>query len=208
MITQELLQKYPALKPAEKDLARAARALCAAFSRGRKLLLCGNGGSAADCEHISGELLKRFVRPRPLAPAVKKALVRLYRREGRCLAGKLEQGLPALPLPSLTSLATAFANDVGPAFAFAQLVNALGKKGDVLLAISTSGNAKNVAAAVQTARAKGLVTIGLTGRHGGRLKTLCDIVIRVPGRATPEIQELHVPLYHALCRMVEEKIFR
>ncbi len=201
-----LLSSYPALAACRDEIAAAREVLVKAYGHGSKLLLCGNGGSAADCEHIAGELLKGFEQSRPLTREMRE-LFSAQGEEGRMLAEKLQQGLPAISLVGYVSLTTAFANDVDPQLVFAQLVNALGKSGDVLLAISTSGEAKNVIFAARTARALGLVTIGMTGRDGGRLDTLCDVCIRVPADGAPAAQELHVPVYHYLCRALEARFF-
>ena len=201
-----LVARHPALAGCRADIAAACDALAGAYEEGRKLLLCGNGGSAADCEHIAGELLKGFERRRPLSEEVRGRLA-AQGREGEMLAGKLQQALPAISLCGHPSFATAFANDVAPALVFAQLVAALGSAGDVLLAISTSGAAANVMHAARAARALGLGTIGLSGRGGGGLGALCDVLIDVPGESTAEVQELHVPVYHYLCRAVEAQFF-
>jgi D-sedoheptulose 7-phosphate isomerase len=187
----------PALRPVRADLLRARGLLIAAFRRGGKLLLCGNGGSASDCEHIAGELLKSFAYTRPLDGRFARRL------KDTALRRKLERGFPAIPLVSFSAFLTAFGNDVDPEFAFAQLVNVLGRPGDVLLAISTSGNSRNVLYAAKTARARRVAVIGLTGRRGGKLKGLSDVAIRVPADRTPDVQELHLPCYHFLCTEVE-----
>lgn len=196
----ELLARYPALAPCSAELMRTYEALLAAFRSGHKLLLCGNGGSASDCDHIAGEMLKGFGSRRPLAPADVEKL-------GAPLASQLQGSLPTLSLPSFSGLFTAWANDCDPAYVYAQLVHGLGKPGDVLLAISTSGNAKNVGHAVEVARASGLVVIGLTGATGGRLAERAHVAIRVPASETFKIQEFHLPVYHALCLAVEEAMF-
>ncbi|MFP6899379.1 MAG: SIS domain-containing protein, partial [Opitutales bacterium] len=167
---------------------------------GNKLLLCGNGGSCSDCEHIAGELMKSFASERPLDPELAEKL-------GPELATNLHGSLPAIPLPSFTSFHTAFANDDHPEYAFAQQVLGLGKPRDVLLAISTSGNSSNVLHAAKTAKATGLQVIGLTGEDGGQLSPLCDVAVRVPAREVARVQELHLPVYHTLCQMIEEAIF-
>lgn len=195
-----LLTRRPELAECRPDIEKAFQALEASFRRGGKLLLCGNGGSAADCEHWSGELLKGFASKRPLPARFRDALPPQ-------LFENLQGGLPAIPLPSFVSLNTAFANDVSTDLAFAQLVWALGSPGDVLVAISTSGNAANVCSAVEAAKAKEIVTIGMTGRGGGRLSTLVDIAIRVPADIVYEIQEGHEAIYHCLCLMIEDAMF-
>jgi len=205
-LLDELVAKYPALAGCRDEIAGAGERLIAAYEAGGKLLLCGNGGSAADCEHICGELLKGFERRRPLAEEVRGRLA-AEGREGELLAERLQRALPAISLCGHASFATAFANDAEPTLVFAQLVAALGGAGDVLLAISTSGASANVVQAARAARALGLATIGLSGRGGGGLGGLCDVLIDVPGESTAEIQELHVPVYHHLCRTVERHFF-
>ncbi len=196
----ELIARYPALAPCEAELLRAYEALVALFRSGNKLLLCGNGGSASDCDHIAGEMLKGFGQKRPL-PAADRA------RLGEPLAAHLQGSLPTLSLPSFSGLFTAWANDCDPEYVYAQLVHGFGKPGDVLLAISTSGNARNVAHAVEVARASGLTVIGLTGATGGTLAQRAHLAIRVPATETFKIQEYHLPVYHALCLAVEETMF-
>jgi D-sedoheptulose 7-phosphate isomerase len=164
------------------------------------VLLCGNGGSAADCEHIAGELVKRFSRPRPLSEELRKKL-------GPDLSKNLHGALPALSLPSMVGFTTAFVNDDTPEYAFAQQVIAFGKPGDILLGISTSGNSKNIVHAINTANSLDLHTIGLTGQSGGKLSSICDIAIQVPATEVPRVQELHLPVYHTLCQVVEDTLF-
>lgn len=197
---RQLIERYPQLEPLLPDLLAAFAAIAASYAAGGQLLLCGNGGSAADADHISGELLKGFGQKRPLGPGEVAAY-------GPALAGKLQGALPALPLTVFHALLTAWANDCDPAYAYAQLVHGLGRRGDVLLAISTSGNAHNVRHAATVARAKGLVVVGLTGASGGALRELCDHCLRVPETETFKIQELHLPIYHALCLALEEHFF-
>jgi D-sedoheptulose 7-phosphate isomerase len=201
-----LIAKHPGLDRCKNEIAKAREALIAAYEEGHKLLLCGNGGSAADCEHIAGELLKGFERPRPVSAELRARLAE-QGREGEDLAAKLHGALPAIPLTGYTSFSSAWGNDVDPEVTFAQLVHALGQAGDALLAISTSGAARSVTLAARAARAEGLTTIGLSGGDGGTLAPLCDVCILVPGGATAEIQELHLPVYHYLCRAVEAHFF-
>lgn len=197
---EQLCHRYPALKPCADSIHESSQLLVDTFRSGNKLLLCGNGGSAADCEHISGELIKRFNNPRLLTPE-------LTGRLGPELARNLHGGLPALSLPSMVGFHTAFANDDNPSYAFAQQVLAFGKSGDLLLAISTSGNSQNLLHAVNTAKAMGVKTLALTGNAGGKLAPLCDRVILAPAHKTSDIQELHLPIYHALCTVVENRLF-
>ena len=195
-----LCQRLPSLENCQDSIQQATDLLIQSFQQGNKLLLCGNGGSAADCEHIAGELIKRFSAPRPLPSELSDLL-------GAELAQNLHGGLPALSLPSMIGFHTAFANDDDPAYAFAQQVIAFGKTGDVLLAISTSGNSQNLIHAVHTAKVLGLKTIALTGENGGKLAPLCDLAILAPASDTPRVQELHLPIYHSICTVVENTLF-
>lgn len=206
MFITSLVQARPELKSLEKVIRRTSDAITFAFARRRKLLLCGNGGSAADAEHISTEFLKGFMSKRPLSKARKADIVRRYGKQGRFVADRLQEGYAALPLVCFSSLITAFANDVAPELAFAQMVNATGEKGDVFFGISTSGEADNVIYAAMTAKARGLKTVALTGKGGGRLGKMCDIVIIAPGEDTPGVQEYHLPIYHAICKDVEARL--
>ncbi|MDR0902583.1 MAG: SIS domain-containing protein [Opitutaceae bacterium] len=195
-----LFTRRPELEACREQILQARDALLACYRAGGKLLLCGNGGSASDCDHISGELLKGFMSRRTLTAAESEGL-------SPELAGKLQRGLPAIPLSNFPALGTAFTNDVDPLLIYAQLVNALGRPGDVLIGISTSGNAKNVRAAAEVARARKLPVIALTGRAGGALRQLADICVNVPADETYLIQELHLPVYHYLCQAVEAELF-
>ncbi|CAM3694201.1 SIS domain-containing protein [Cohnella lubricantis] len=203
----KLVSKYPELEVCLTDIQFAFEKLRDSFNGGGKLLLCGNGGSAADCEHIVGELMKGFMSRRELPDNDCNKLEALFPGEGHLIAEQLQGALPAISLVGATSFWSAYANDMNPEFIFAQQVYGLGRGSDVLLGISTSGNAKNVIRAIQVAKAKGLVTIGLTGRGGGKMASLCDVVIRVPSDSTPDIQERHLPIYHALCILLEEAFF-
>lgn len=196
----ELLSRHPALAPCSHDISRAIDALVGCYRSGGKVLLCGNGGSASDCDHIAGEMLKGFCQKRPLSGPARERL-------GEELAGQLQGSLPTLSLPSFSGLFTAWANDCDPEYVYAQLVHGLGKPGDILIAISTSGNAKNVRHAVEVARRSGVIVIGLTGEIGGALAPLADIAIRVPETETFKIQELHLPVYHTICLAVEAEMF-
>jgi len=197
---QSLIQRYPDLEACLPDIQRAYELLATAFQNGGKLLLCGNGGSAADADHWAGELLKGFEHPRPLSPEARQGLPPE-------MAARLQWAFPAIPLTAFPAFTTAFSNDVEPEYIFAQLVLALGRPGDVLAALSTSGNSSNVCRAAEVARAKGLKVLGLTGEGGGRLADLCDLCIRVPASRTLEIQELHLPVYHTLCLLIEDEFF-
>lgn len=195
----ELFARYPQLAACEDAIRSAAAILVAAYRADGKVLVCGNGGSAADAEHIVGELMKKFRKPRKLDRAVAERLP-------AALAAKLEGALPAVSLVSMSGLLTAFANDVAWETAFAQQVYGLGRSGDVLIALSTSGNSSNCVAAAEVARAKDLKVIALTGAAGGRLAALADAAIRVPETETFKVQELHLPVYHALCAHVEDQL--
>ena len=201
-----LATRQPALAEVVADLARAFRELARCFRAGGTLFLCGNGGSMADALHISGELLKSYARRRPLPDRLRARLA--SQPDGELLARNLEPGLRAVVLGVNPSLTSAVANDMPDRDVnLAQELLALARPGDVLLGISTSGNARNVIYAAQTARALGLTVIALTGESGGRLADLADIAIRVPARRTDRVQELHVHCYHALCEMLEAEFF-
>lgn len=202
-----LLTRYPVLAPLAEALALAERMLLRTARAGCKILVCGNGGSAADAEHIVGELMKGFRLSRPLTPVQRQALSDAFPEEGPALADSLQQAVPAVSLVAGVSLPTAFANDVGAVNVFAQQTLGLGRPGDLLWAISTSGNSPNVLAALRVARAFGLSTLGLTGPGGGRMAGLCDVLLAVPGDSTAAIQELHLPVYHALCAALEQALF-
>lgn len=183
----------------ECDIRSATELLIETFSNGGKLLLAGNGGSASDCDHIAGELIKAFAKPRRISAADRELL-------GDNLADKLQGGLPAIPLTQLAGFNTAWANDCDPLYVYAQGVWALGKRDDAFLAISTSGNSKNVLLAVDVARRKGLKVIGLTS-GGGYLAEMADIAICAPADKVHLIQEYHLPIYHAICAAVEDALF-
>ncbi len=204
---EQLIEKYAELSACQPEIWRAFEILRDCFAAGGKLLVCGNGGSAADAEHIVGELMKGYLLPRPLPPAARQALLAASPQNGAYLADQLQGALPALSLVSQSALISAFANDVNPELIFAQQVLGYGKAGDALLGLSTSGNAPNVIAALQVGRALGLRTLGLTGPTGGKMLALCEATIRAPGESTPAIQERHLPIYHTLCAMLEQAFF-
>ena len=197
---EEMLSKHPCLKTCRRDIAVAFDSLLDSFRAGGKVLVCGNGGSAADAEHICGELLKRFKRCR----AVPNDVAAKLRPE---LAAKLEGALPAVSLVSMSGIITAFANDVSWETAFAQQVLGLAKPGDVLIALSTSGNSANCVAAAEVMKAVGGKSIAFTGANESRLSQVCDVTIRVPETETYKVQELHLPVYHALCAAIEGEMF-
>ena len=197
---EELFERYPRLEQCGDQVSAAFDVLANAFRGGGKVLVCGNGGSAADAEHICGELLKKFKKHRDVPAEVATKL----RPE---LAAKLEGALPAISLVSMSGILTAFANDVSWETAFAQQVLALAKPGDVLIALSTSGNSANCVAAAEVMKAVGGKTIAFTGANESRLSEVCDVSIRVPETETYKVQELHLPIYHALCAAIEEELF-
>ena len=200
-----LLERYPALLAVREPLSTACDLLEVCFRTGGKLLLCGNGGSACDCEHIAGELMKSFVLPRRLDDAGAEALAACG--DDGTLANGLQSGLPCLVLNGLPGLSSAFANDAEPALTFAQQAWVYARPGDVLLGITTSGNSRNVVLAAQAAKARGAKVIGLTGAKLGRLAPLCDALINVPDTESYRVQELHLPVYHAICLELEERFF-
>lgn len=194
---QNLISSYPALAVCETDIRLAAKHLEHSFENGGRLYLCGNGGSASDALHIVGELGKSFVLPRSLDAD-------FTARVSPEIATHLQGALPAFALVENSALSTAYANDVDTDYVFAQQVYAYARKNDCVLGITTSGNSQNILRAMEVARGRGAVTLGLTGRDGGKVKALCDACIVVPEQETYKIQELHLPVYHALCLMVEE----
>lgn len=207
IILNELVERYPVLKTVRPEIEAAYGILESCYEGTGKLLAAGNGGSAADSEHIVGELMKGFVKRRPVQEPFAAALMDADPVRGRELAEKLQGGLPAIALTGHMALSSAFANDVDPKLIYAQQVNGYGKAGDVFLGISTSGNAENIIYAAVTAKARGMKVIGLTGKDGGKLAGICDVAIVVPAGETFKIQELHLPVYHALCLMLEERFY-
>ena len=206
-VFRRLLDRYPDLESCASEITAAGKMLVNAAKEGNKILLCGNGGSAADADHIAGELVKSFCKKRPIEKILADKLQDLDGESGALLAEKLQGGIPALSLTFHNALSTAFANDVDPDLIFAQQCQVYGKPKDVFWGISTSGNAKNVYYAALTAKAAGLEVLGLTGKSGGKLKSLCDVCICVPRDETYEAQELHLPVYHALCLYVEDSLW-
>ena len=202
-----LVERYPSLENAKEDIVAAYLLLEESYKNGGKLLVAGNGGSAADAEHIVGELMKGFKMPRKPEADFAEKLVAENRELGAVLAEKLQGALPAIALDGHPALSTAYMNDCEPLLCFAQQVNGYGKEGDVFLGISTSGNSKNVLYAATTAHAKGMKVIGLTGAKDSRLKDMSDVCIKAPQTETYMIQELHLPIYHCLCLMLEDKFF-
>ena len=205
---KELIERYPALAVCEKDIRAAASAIIDSYKAGGKLIVAGNGGSAADSDHITGELLKSFVKKRKPDQKFLDALSAIDSDTGSYLSDKLQGSLPAIALTNNSALMTASLNDVDGNVLFAQQVMGFGKKGDVFLGISTSGNSKDVIYALAVAKALGVKTVALTGKTGGKCKELADISIVVPENETFKIQELHLPVYHALCLTIEEYFWK
>ncbi len=202
-----LIRRLPQIHPCRRSIIDSFTMIVNCYRRNGKLLVCGNGGSAADAEHIVGELMKEFRLKRRIPDEDKQKLMERIPEHGDEIASGLQLALPAISLVSQTSLLTAFANDVNTSMAFAQQVYGYGREGDVLIAISTSGNSDNILNAVRVAHAFGIHVIGLTGETGGLLRPLCDVAICVPEKKTFLVQELHVPVYHTLCAMIEEEFY-
>jgi phosphoheptose isomerase len=206
-LSEQFHQRHADLRGCRESIEAALNILVDAFRSGNKVLICGNGGSAADAEHIVGELMKGFRMPRLLSGRPVRELTERFPEEGALLAGKLQGALPAISLVSQSSLCSAISNDSGAEMVFAQQVYGYGAGGDVLLALSTSGRAKNVLYAAITARAFGLKRIGLTGSNESPLSELCDVTIRVPAEDTAEVQEYHTKVYHHICAVLEAEFF-
>lgn len=204
----QLIERYPVLASVENEIRTAYQVLERAYTNHKKLLVGGNGGSCADAEHIVGELMKGFVKKREIPKTMQERLLGLDQELGKQLANGLQSSLRAIAITGHAGLSTAFANDVDPEMTYAQQVNGYGDEGDVLLAISTSGNAKNLIYAALTARAKDMPVILLSGKDGGKLRAIADVSIVVPNQETYQIQELHLPIYHALCLQLEDKFFK
>lgn len=202
-----LINRYPQLKSVENDIIEGYLILEQCFEKNNKLLVAGNGGSAADSEHIVGELMKSFTKERKLNKDIKEKLISINEEYGTVLANTLQMGLPTIALDSHSSLITAYINDCNPLLCFAQQVNGYGNQNDAFLAISTSGNSENIIYAVITAKAKGLKIVGLTGKKESKLSHYADVCIKVPETETYMAQELHLPIYHCWCLMLEDHFF-
>ncbi len=202
-----LLKRYPQLEECKKDIIKGYLLLEKCYKDGGKLLVAGNGGSAADSEHIVGELMKRFKKPRHVETAYSEKLKLIDPERGKKLSENLERSLTAISLVTHEALTTAYINDVDGSGVFAQLLYGFGRMGDVFLGISTSGNSENIINATVVARASGIKIVGLTGANGGELANVADVVIRVPEIETYMIQELHLPIYHCWCLMLEDKFY-
>ena len=202
-----LVERYPVLEKVKGDILKAYEMMRDCYEQGGKVLVAGNGGSCADSEHIVGELMKGFVKRRPVSEEFAAALRQADEELGEKLASSLQGGLPAIALTGHPGLSTAFLNDVDGSMIYAQQLYGYGKKGDVFLGISTSGNSENIRYALTAAKAMGIGTIGLTGKNGRKMAGMCDCTIIAPSMETYQIQELHLPIYHALCLMLEEHFY-
>lgn len=207
IISYDFFEKYPELKQIEVHIKQAINVIYQAFKNGNKVLICGNGGSAADSEHIVAELMKDFLIKRPLRRDIFEKIHKLYPLESSSIIDKLQESLPAISLTSQTSFITAYSNDVSFDMVFAQQVYGYGKKGDVLIGITTSGNSKNVINSFLVANALNITTISFTGDLVGRIDEISDVLIKVPYNATKDIQEKHLPIYHEICKSVEKLMF-
>ena len=206
-ILNRMLENYPKLESCRAEIVKATEAMILCYQNKGKLLVCGNGGSAADSEHIVGELMKEFALPRKLSEDTKNEFREMFGEKAEYLCDNLQYALPAISLVSETALSTAYSNDNAADLYFAQQVWGHGQPVDVLLGITTSGNSSNVIHAVEVAQYKKMTTIALTGRSGGNIKDMADITIVVPEKETFRIQEYHLPIYHALCAAVENEFF-
>ncbi len=202
----ELISRYPKLENIKTDINAAMELMLKTVKSGNKILLCGNGGSSADCDHIVGELMKGFLSKRPVKGEFSKVLDELYPDEAQYFSENLQGAIPAISLTSQTALLSAFANDVSPDMVYAQLVYGYGNRGDLLIGISTSGNSRNVVNASKIAKAKGLFTLALTGANDCDLD-MCDVTVKVPETQTFKVQEYHLPIYHYLCAAIEKEIY-
>ncbi len=207
MFINDLIYRHPLLESSRDQIKEGADLLIESAKQGGKFLFCGNGGSSADADHIVGELMKGFIHKRPLPEKQKTALIEAGGETGEYMANLLQEAIPAVSLSAHTALTTAFLNDVDSSLIFAQQVSGLGKSGDLFWGLSTSGNAKNVAAAAIAAKAKGLKTLAMTGERESMLSEICDVCIRVKEKETYKIQELHLPVYHTLCMILEDYLF-
>lgn len=202
-----LIERYPVLEACKEDIISGYELLEECYTNGGKLLIAGNGGSAADAEHIAGELMKRFKTPRPIPNELKERLIEIDPVRGENLSKNLERPLMAIPLVAHEALTTAYINDVDGLGVFAQQLYGFGKKNDVFLGISTSGSSQNVMSATVVARALGIKVLGLTGELGGELNMVSNVCVKVPETETYRIQELHLPVYHCWCLMLEDHFF-
>ncbi len=203
----DLFKRYPQLKACEEDILKARQMMLSTYRADGKILVCGNGGSAADSDHIVGELMKGFLLKRRMDHDTAKKFTDILGDSADSFIENLQCSIPAISLPSQSAVLSAYANDVDPSLVYAQLVFGYAKKNDLLIALSTSGNSKNVLAAVQVAKVLGIQAFALTGAAGGKISELCDCTIRVPETETFKVQELHLPVYHYLCEAIEHNLF-
>lgn len=202
-----LMKRYPVLEACKEEIIGGYELMEERYKNGGKLLIAGNGGSAADSEHIAGELMKRFKIPRSIPEDLKKKLIEIDSVRGENLSKNLERPLMAIPLVAHEALTTAYINDVDGLGVFAQQLYGFGRAGDVFLGITTSGNSQNVMSATVVARALGIKVLGLTGENGGELSQVANVCVKVPETETYMVQELHLPVYHCWCLMLEDKFF-
>lgn len=206
-MVDELIETYPRLAHLEETLIKTIEDVLERIKKGGKILVCGNGGSASDSEHIVGELVKEFYIKRPIDKDFREKLNDLYDDEGEDISDWLQEGIKAISLVSQTGLISAYANDVNPQMAYAQQVYVYGNSNDILIGISTSGNSENIVYAAKVAKAKGMYTINLTGKTGGRLKEYSDSLLNAPEVETYKVQEFHLPIYHLICRALENEMY-
>ena len=205
---EELIMRYPALSACAEDIEKAKDLIIETYKNGGKILVCGNGGSCSDAQHIVGELMKGFLLKRPMTAEQKNAFANaLGEEDAENFASRLQRGIPAIALDGMSALFTAYLNDADAEYVYAQAVFGYGKPGDLLIGISTSGNSKNVVLAAKAAKALGVRTIALTGKKESKLSALCDVTVRVPETETFKIQEYHLPVYHYLCAEMEDTFF-
>lgn len=202
-LIDRLCERYPALSGIRNSVSEAAEMIIDCYTRGGKLMICGNGGSSAEADHFTGELMKSFELRRPLDDSFKKRLQDISPKRGRYLAENLEHGLPAISLSSNSSVILAVGNDIDLSLVFAQQVIGYGNENDILIGISTSGNSRNITDACITAKALNLDVIGITGKTGGKMKQYCDVIVKIPETGTALVQEVQLPVIHTICRIVE-----
>lgn len=207
LLLNELMERYPSLKKCERQILRAEEMIVDTYRKGGKILVCGNGGSCADADHIVGEMMKGFLLRRKMDEKCQERFQQALGEEAQPLIEKLQCGIPALSLPSQSVVLSAFINDVDPELMYAQMVFGYGQEHDLLIGLSTSGNARNVTEAAKVAKALGIRSLALTGQKESRLSAICDCTIQVPETETFKIQELHLPVYHYLCAAAEQSIF-
>ena len=203
----ELLERYPALAQCKEDILAAEELMMDTYKKGGKILVCGNGGSCSDSEHIVGELMKGFLLHRHMSVEQEKKFRDILGDEAQMFIDKLQGGIPAISLPSQSAVLSAYVNDVDPELMYAQLVFGYARPEDLLIAISTSGNSKNAVAAAKVAKVMGMSTLALTGARDSKLSAICDCTVKVPQTETFKVQEFHLPVYHYLCASVENRIF-